>query len=92
MSNIVQFKPRSTPPEATTVGGFEVVPDAALPPNTFVIRQPKTPPIADTAAGQVVEALMFYARQGWDGGEKAKKALTAMETVLNSQEVTPERA
>jgi len=78
MSNIIQFKPRAvTPPSPPVV---EVQSPTEEP------AQPVAYPINETAAGQVVETLLFYARQGWDGGAKAKKALLGMRTVINSND------
>lgn len=44
------------------------------------------PSIGNTAAGQMVGALDFYANQGFDHGVRARKALVGMSTVLNAKE------
>lgn len=35
-----------------------------------------------SAAMQVIAALSFYARQGWDGGLKARRAMVAMQEIM----------
>ena len=47
---------------------------------------PQIPQISLTAALQVVAALTFYARAGFDHGAAARKALTGMNTVIASQQ------
>ncbi|MDB5896127.1 MAG: hypothetical protein JWQ88_3658 [Rhodoferax sp.] len=42
------------------------------------------PTVADTVGKQVVQALKFYARGGFDHGEAAQKALIAMQTALEA--------
>ena len=53
---------------------------------------PTAKPVSTTAAEQVVSALKFYARQGYDGGEKARKALLGMVTVVDAGNTDGERA
>lgn len=52
------------------------------------------PSIGDTAAGQAVAALQFYANQGFDHGVRARAALLGMFTVIDAKEkpVSPECA
>jgi hypothetical protein len=45
---------------------------------------PAPPPVSHTAAQQVLEALQFYARSGFDHGELARKALIAMQTTVEA--------
>jgi hypothetical protein len=74
MSNVIQFKGKA--------------PVVAEPQATKQISQVGKKPmsIEATASIQVLEALMFYAGQGWDGGAKARQAMSGMSTVIESRE------
>jgi len=41
--------------------------------------------IKQSAVMQVVSTLAFYARQGYDGGEKARRALVAMREIMGAE-------
>lgn len=91
MSNVVEFKPRqkSSPQPVVKVGDEVQLVAVSAPVLEGEDLRPRVVTIEDTASVQAVQALMFYARQGWDGGDKAKKALIAMNTVLSSREASP---
>lgn len=83
MDNVVEFKPRRALPfKADHVDEEKLqVAVEALPPQL----KPQQPPVAVTAAQDVIRALAFYALQGNDGGELARKTLRGMSFVIHQQ-------
>jgi len=78
MSNVIQFSKPSNVVQLPTARAEE--------------KPAVEAPIAVNPTTEVVRALLFYARQGWDGGAKAKKALVAMGVVAQPQASEPESA
>lgn len=68
MSNVIQFAPRTKPVE--TGEGRSTATVQEMPPRAAE---------QESAAALVMAALNFYARQGYDGGIKARKAMVAMQ-------------
>ena len=80
MSNVIEFKPRKQPQAETPV--------VAGPANDELRQvagaQPALVSISHTAAEQMLKALVFYAKNGWDEGVAARKALQGMTTVVQA--------
>ncbi len=99
MTNVMQFTPRAKPapaivaevqPKGERKSPVGEVPQEPVHPWVgvpLIAAEPVNlpPSIAATAAGQVIQALVFYARRGFDDGKQAKLALTAMQTVLSAR-------
>lgn len=86
VSNELQLKQAGAIPHLETqmnnVIAFPARPAQALAAEQ---QEPHVKPVSVTVAQQVVAALKFYASQGFDGGEKARRALTGMFTVVDSR-------
>lgn len=91
VTNIFEFKRKPAAPSvpnSETVAAMQEARDIQHPRHAGYpeVAPPPTASIGDTAAVQVVKALQFYARSGFDHGEMARAALTGMATVIQAGE------
>lgn len=92
MAQIFNF-PTKTPAAHTAPGGPRVERDPANRPDVLVNTEALkiTPDAAvddmvlASAAMTVLATMSFYAKQGWDGGKKARHAMGAVQELLASK-------